>query len=516
MAFWLFILRSDFVIISTFHHYLWVMQKTFTISKSAFIRGLQCHKSLYLKKHYPELEDVVSEPQQMIFNKGTHVGLLAQQLFPGGVDLGKHIPNDFETSFSETNRLLHEGQNVIYEAGFRFNNLMCYMDIFVERDGKYYAYEVKGSTSVKDVNLWDIAFQYHVITSSGIELEDIFIVYLNNQYVRQGALDIHQLFRIESVKSRIARRLPKVKVYLDVMQEMLAKPDIPNVDIGQHCSVPYGCSFRGYCWKDVPDYSVFNISNLNANKKFDLYQKGIVKIADVPDDYALSRGQRLQVEAEKTGKTYINKPEIKKFVNSLHYPLYFLDFESFQSAIPLFDNSKPYQQTIFQYSLHILDKPGGTLQHKEFLAEPKGDPRIPFVEQLIKDLGTTGDIMVFNKSFESGQLRLIARTFPRYASAIKAINNRIVDLMTPFLRKHYYTTAMNGSYSIKKVLPALVPRFSYDNMNINNGMAASMLYENLYYETVPAIIDKTKKDLLEYCGLDTLAMVEILKVLEKV
>ena len=492
------------------------MQNTFTLSKSAFIRGLQCHKSLYLKKHYPEMEDVVSNSQQMIFNKGTNTGLLARQLFPGGVDLSNYIPNDFKTSLLETKRLLNEGQSVIYEAGFRFNNLMCYMDILVERNGKYYAFEVKGSTSVKDVNLWDIAFQYHVITSSGIELEDISIVYLNNQYVRQGALDIQQLFRVESVKSRITRRLPKVKAQLHVMQEMLAKPDIPNIDIGQHCSTPYGCSFRGHCWKDVPDYSVFNISNLNANKKFDLYQKGIVKVADVPDDYTLSLGQRLQVDAEKTGKTYINKPEIKKFVNSLQYPLYFLDFESFQSAIPLFDNSKPYQQTVFQYSLHILDKPGGTLQHVEFLAEPKGDPRIPFVEQLIQDLGKTGDIMVFNKSFESGQLKLIARAFPRYATAIKAINSRIVDLMTPFLRKHYYTPAMNGSYSIKKVLPALVPRFSYDNMDINNGMAASMSYENLYYETDKDISDKTKKDLLEYCGLDTLAMVEILKVLEKV
>ena len=261
---------------------------------------------------------------------------------------------------------------------------------------------------------------------------------------------------------------------------------------------------------------MFNISRLRANKKFDLYQKGILELTDIPDDYPLNTNQHLQVESEKTGKTFINNPEIKKFVRSLNYPLYFLDFETFQSAIPLFDRSKSYQQTVFQYSLHILDKPGGTLQHKEFLAEPKGDPRIPFIKQLIKDLDTAGDIVVYNRGFETSRLREIATFFPQYTAQVQAINSRVIDLMIPFSKKYYYTPEMKGSYSIKKVLPSLVPQFSYDDMDINNGMAASLSYENLYYEKDQAVIDKTKKDLLEYCQLDTLAMVEILKVLEKV
>jgi hypothetical protein len=492
------------------------MAHQYTLSKSAFIRGIQCYKSLYLKKHHPELEDKISESQQMVFDKGTNIGLLAQKLFPGGVDLGVYIPTDFEKAFTETEQLLEKGQNVIYEAGFRHDNLLCYMDILVKKNGKYYAYEVKGSSSLKPVYLWDTAFQYHVITSSGITLEDISVVYLNNQYVRHGNLDLQQLFIIESVKDRILPLQPKVKTQIQEMLNMLAQPDVPEIDIGLHCSDPYPCSFTGYCWKNIPDYSVFNLSKLWSRKKFELYQKGILEITDVPDDYPLNLGQRLQVKAEKTGKPHINKVEIKKFVNSLHYPLYFLDFESFQSAIPLFDNSKPYQQTVFQYSLHILGKLGGNLQHKEFLAEPKGDPRIPFIQQLVKDLGTTGDIIVYNKTFETTRLKEIAEVFPQYETKVQAINDRVVDLMLPFSKKHYHTPEMNGSYSIKKVLPALVPQFSYNKLDINNGMAASMSYENLYYETDPSVIDKTKKDLLEYCGLDTLAMVEILKVLEKV
>lgn len=490
------------------------MKKTTTnLSKSAFIRGLQCHKSLYFKKHNPELEDAVSESQQAIFDKGTNVGILAQELFAGGTDLGIYIPNNFSKVFTETKRLIEDDNINIYEAGFRFDNLLCFMDIIEKRDGKYYAYEVKGSTSVKDVYLWDTAFQYHVITSSGIELEDISVVHINNQYVRQENLNIQELFTIESVKDEILLLLPKVKEHIKRMRTMLNNNTAPQIDIGPHCSDPYGCSFMGHCWKDIPEYSVFNISRLSADKKFDLYNKGILKVSDIPDDYPLSSNQQLQVFAEKTGESTINKQEIKSFVDSLNYPLYFLDFETFNPAIPKFDQSKPYQQITFQYSLHIQEKPNGELIHKEFLAEANDDPRIPLIKQLIQDLNKFGDIVVYNKGFETGRLNEIARDFPGYQNQVCAINNRIVDLMTPFSQKHYYMPEMKGSYSIKKVLPALVPQLSYTDLNINQGGDASMAFESLYNETDKSNIEQTRKDLLEYCKLDTLAMVEIIEVL---
>lgn len=485
------------------------------LSKSAFIRGLQCHKSLYFKKHNPELEDTVSESQQAIFDKGTNVGVLAQELFADGADLGVYIPNNFSKVFTETNRLIKNYNINIYEAGFKYDNLLCFMDILEKRDGKSYAYEVKGSTSVKDVYLWDTAFQYYVITSSGIELEDISIVHINNQYVRRGDLNIQELFTIESVKDEILPLLPKVKEHIKRMRAMLNNNTAPLTDIGPHCSNPYGCSFMGHCWKDVPEYSVFNISRLSADKKFDLYKQGIVKVSDVPDDYPLSTNQQLQVFAEKSGESIIDKYEIKSFVDSLNYPLYFLDFETFNPAIPKFDQSKPYQQITFQYSLHIQEKPNGESIHKEFLAEAKDDPRPPFIEQLIKDLDKKGDIVVFNKGFETTRLKEIGRNFPEYETQINAINNRVVDLMILFSQKHYYTPEMKGSYSIKKVLPALVPQLSYANLNINQGGNASMAFENLYAETDKVKTEQTRKYLLEYCKLDTLAMVEILNKLKK-
>ena len=485
------------------------------ISKSAFIRGLQCHKSLYLKKHHPDLEDKISEAQQAIFDKGTNVGLLAQTLFPGGIDLGSYIPNNFAEVFKQTD-LLIQGEAPIYEAGFKYDGLLCFMDILAKKDGKWRAYEVKGSTSVKETYLWDTAFQYHVLTSSGIDLEEISVVFLNNQYVRNGELDLQELFTIESVKDRILALQPKVIEYIKQMKRMLVDVTIPAIDIGPHCHDPYACSFLGHCWKNIPDYSVFNISRLNKNKKFELFHNGTINISDVPDNFPLSHNQQLQVSSEKTRESIIDINQIKLFVDALNYPLYFLDFETFQSSIPVFDHLKPFQQICFQYSLHILDKPNGTLIHKEFLAEAKDDPRILFIQQLINDIGHSGDIIVYNKGFETARLNEIGINFPEYKRQTEAINNRVVDLMTPFSQKHYYTPEMKGSYSIKKVLPALVPELSYVNLNINEGGSASLAFAYLYDETNTETIKKTRDDLLAYCKLDTLAMVEILKILNLV
>lgn len=483
------------------------------ISKSAFIKGIQCHKSLYLKKYHPELEDEISESQKSIFEKGTNIGLLAQELFPGGKDLGKYIPHNFSQVFKETKESLLKENPIIYEAGFNFDNLLCFIDILAKKDGKWEAYEVKGSTSVKEVFLWDAAFQYYLITSSGIQLEDFSLVYINNQYVKDGELDINELFVIESLLDRIKPLQAQVKAHIKQMRAMLKDNSILVKDIGPHCDDPYSCSFKGHCWKHIPEYSIFDISRLSKDKKFELYKQGIINVSDIPEEFPLSHNQQLQVFSEKSGESILDSNEIRTFIEGLKYPLYFLDFETFNPAVPLFDSSKPYQQIVFQYSLHILDKPEGDLIHKEFLAEAIDDPRIPFIKQLIRDIGRNGDIVVFNQGFETARLKEIAESFPQYLADVLNINNRVVDLMLPFSRKHYYMPEMKGSYSIKKVLPALVPKYSYADLNISEGGAASLSFEGLYNETVDTKISTIRKDLLAYCKLDTLAMVEILKVL---
>jgi hypothetical protein len=485
-----------------------------TLSKSTYLRGKQCLKSLYLNWHHPELKDPISPMQHAIFSQGHDVGKLAQQLFSGGIDAGIYVPDHYQKSIEMTSRLIRESTGVIYEAGFSVDGLHCFIDILVRDGAQWKAFEVKSSTQVKPVNLLDAAFQYYVMTRSGLEISDISLVVLNTSYTRNGDLDIQQLFKIEPVLKQVLKLQERVKQDVENFIFTLGAPMAPVMDIGPHCYDPYDCDFHGHCWKHVPDYSIFNISQLSGNKKWELYRKGIMKFEDIPDDFKLNDSQWQQVVAELKGETHIDRSAVQKFLDDLTFPLYFLDFESFQPAVPLFELSRPYQQIVFQYSLHSLESQNAPLVHKSFLAETDGtDPRIHFIRQLIEDIGDRGDIIVFNRAFEAGRLNEIAANFPSFQFPISNIVSRIKDLMVLFQNRQYYAPGMKGSYSIKQVLPALVPGFSYENLAIGDGGSASHAFMSMYSETDPEKIRTTRENLLEYCKLDTLAMVEILKVL---
>lgn len=454
--------------------------------------------------------------QQAIFSQGTDVGKIAQQLFPGGIDAGLYVPANYARSIALTSQLIEDGSPVIYEAGFSFNGLHCFVDILVKDAEGWKAYEVKSSTQVKPVNLLDAAFQYYVITSCGLELADISLITLNTAYERIGELDISRLFKIESVYHQVLKRQDKIKQDVEDFFFTLNLPIVPVTDIGPHCTDPYDCDFHGYCWQHVPDYSIFNISRLTGDKKWELYRMGILRFEDIPADFNLNDSQWQQVKAELKGEKHIETETIREFLGGLKYPLYFLDFESFQPAVPMFDHSRPYQQIVFQYSMHIMESKTSGVRHLWFLAENDGnDPRIPFIQQLINDLGDEGDIIVFNRSFESSRLTELAVSFPEYEADVVRINSRMKDLMLIFQQRLYYVPEMKGSYSIKQVLPAMVPGFSYDNMPVGDGGSASMAFTSLITETDPEKISTTRQNLLEYCKLDTMAMVEIMKVLKE-
>jgi hypothetical protein len=487
-----------------------------TLSKSTFIRGTQCQKSLYLNWHHPELKDKLSSMQKAIFSQGTDTGILARQLFPGGIDAGIYVPDHYQESIDLTSRLIRENTDVIYEAGFSVNGLHCFIDILVRDGDGWKAYEVKSSTQVKPVTLLDASFQFYVMTTAGLKLTDISLVVLNTGYERIGDLDIRQLFRIETVFRQVLALQGRIQINIADFFRTLNAAFVPPMDIGPHCSDPYDCDFHGYCWQHVPDYSIFNISRLSADKKWELYRMCILRFEDIPPDFKLNFSQWQQVKSELKGETHIEKDPIRSFLEGLDYPLYFLDFESFQPAVPMFDHSHSYQQIVFQYSMHVLDSETSGLRHKSFLAEADGsDPRIPFIIRLIGDIGKKGDIIVFNKAFESGRLNEIASHFPNFQFQISSIVSRMKDLMVIFQQRLCYVPEMKGSYSIKQVLPALVPGFNYDNLAIGDGGSASMAFTTLMKETDLFKILSTRENLLEYCKQDTLAMVEILKVLRE-
>ena len=495
------------------------------LSKSSFIKGLQCDKHLYLYKYHYDEMDEFSEMQKAIFQRGTDVGVFAQKLFPGGITATEGAPPDYKKGLKKTGELTQQGGKIIYEAAFQFNEVLSIADIIVkEKNGlsrrsqvktKWNIYEVKSSTSISDTYLNDAALQYYVISNSGIEINDFSIIYINNQYIRKGELDITELFTIESVIDSILPLQNFVEENVERLKEVISKREMPGIDIGEHCHNPYTCSFFNYCRKHIPEDSIFDFSGMHLKKKYELYRDGIIKLDDIPDDYSLNKNNGIQLDIYKSGEPLIDKDAIENFLSDLNYPLFFMDFETFQPAVPFYDNSKPYQQIPFQYSIHLKEKKGGELRHFEFLAEPGEDPRVKFIEALLNDAKGEGDIVVYNKAFEITRLKEIARDFPEYSEEIEKLILRIKDLMIPFQRKYYYAPEMKGSYSIKAVLPALVPELSYDELEINEGGLASVAYESLQRETDLMFIAEIKEHLIEYCKLDTIAMVRIFDKLSK-
>lgn len=484
------------------------------LSKSSFIRGVQCEKHLYLYKyHYKEM-DQLSEMQKAIFKRGTDVGKLAQQLFSGGIDASPNSQFEYDKAVKLTNKLLNDKQKIIYEASFNFSDVLAVADIVVNEKSGLKIFEVKSSTSISETYIRDAALQYWVISNCGYKIKDFSITYINNQYVRKGKLDIKELFVTESVLKLILPLQKWVEENVNQFKKVLTKKVIPQIDIGEHCYDPYTCGFYEYCRKHIPENSIFDLSGIHLTKKYDLYRSGIVKLQDITDDIELSKNARLQVDIFKGKKDLIDKKAIKEFLFDLNYPIYFMDFETFQPAVPMFDNSKPYMQIPFQYSLHYKKNKNSKIEHFEFLAETGNDPRIKFIENLLRDTKSEGDILTYNKSFEVLRLKEIAEAFPKYKKEIEERISRVKDLMLPFQKKYYYTYKMQGSYSIKYVLPALIPELSYADLEINEGGLASVAFESLYFETDLMRIAEIRNNLLEYCKLDTFAMVKLLEKLE--
>lgn len=489
------------------------------LSKSTYVRGLQCHKNLYLNKYKKDLRNEQEESDESVFEQGIEVGKLAQQLFPKGVNSLPDKEFDYSDALNKTAQFIKEKQAVIYEAHFLFDDVICAVDILLFDGKKYKAIEVKSSTSISDVYIQDAALQYYVLTNAGIKIKDISIAYINNQYVRKGKINPKQLFINESVFDDAKQLQDDVKSNITVFKRILNSKKEPKKDIGVHCSSPYACDFIQHCWSHIPEYSIFNIANLRTNKKFELYNLGIIEFHQITTEAErkyLNEKHSMQVFAELEQRSYIDKNRIKTFIKDLQFPLYFLDFETINTALPLFENSRPYQQIVFQYSLHYLENAKSKLKHSEYLAEVNGtDPRVKFIEQLIKECGKTGDILTYNMTFEKTRLKELAEDFPTHKKDLENIINRLKDLMIPFKERWYYTPEMRGSFSIKYVLPALVPELSYKNLEIQNGGTAMNIYAQMASGSFTGDIEKTRKALLEYCHLDTYAMVKIWEVLRK-
>lgn len=504
------------------------------ISKSRYTAFCQCPKNMWLGVYHPETAAEVDPAAQARFDNGTEVGKLAKRLFPNTIDVTSHKADgslDIVAMLEKTRQLMADGTPVIAEAAFSHDGCYCAVDLLRRESNGWAIYEVK-NTGTKDENgnqekldkyLPDIAYQTWVLRQCGVNVTGINLVCLNSDYVRHGALDIQQLFIINDMRDAVQEELAKVPVRVPTALKLLSQKEEPDMDLSDNCNKPYRCAFLQHCMQQhgIPteEPTVFDLYGMWFSKKVENYRAGRITLADMQKQ-KLTSIQQLQIDCTLADKGYINHEGIRRFLDGLTYPLYFLDFETMQDAVPQYDGTHPYQQVTFQYSLHIKKDANAPFEHREFLAPSDGsDPRRPLAEQLCNDIPMGVCTTAYNKSFECGRLKELAVAFPDLAKHLLDIANHIVDLLDPFRGGHYYLPAMGGSFSIKKVLPALFPdddKLNYENLtgSVKNGGEAMTIFPQIK-DMLPTKAAAARESLLRYCELDTWAMVKVWEKLKE-
>lgn len=485
------------------------------LSKSKYCLLWQCPKLLWLEKHHPELKTGdAARDERMV--TGNEIGDLAMGLFGDFTEttvLKEDGWPDIKAMLEKTGQCIAEGVENICEAAFSYNGLYCAVDILRKEQDGYAIYEVKSATQAAEIYGVDIAYQKYVLEHCGVKVTGTYLVCIDSDYVRGEELDIRGLFKVVDMTDWVALESPQVEGRLRTAEKILAMETEPERDLGAHCSNPYTCAYWEHCAGHLPKPSVFDLYQLSGKKKFDYYRKCVVSFSDLLAEPKLNDKQLRQLRHQLTHREpEIDKAGISAFLDTLSYPIYFLDFETMQQPIPQFPGTKPYQQIPFQYSLHYIEAPGGELKHKEFLAESGTDPRRAIAESLCRDIPMHTCVTAYNRGFECGRIRELALQFPDLAPHLMNIRSNIRDLLVPFQAGYYYDRAMGGSFSIKSVLPALFPEdpaLDYHNLEgVHNGGEAMTVFPKIK-DMPPEEAAEARKNLLAYCKLDTYAMVKV-------
>ena len=512
------------------------------LSKSRYTAFCQCSKNLWLKVYKPD-QATIDSGAEARFEQGNSVGDLAMGLLGEYTEVTTYSEDgklDLKSMIEKTHKCLTEGVENICEASFAIKGNYCAVDILHKTSGGFAIYEVKSSSFPEfngkkaqlDKYVPDIAYQKWVLEQCGVNVTGTYLVCLNSDYRLDGDLDLKQLFVIIDMAEQIQNEYDKVPSKVAIAQKMLQNTEEPDIDLGLYCKKPYDCAFFAYCMKEhgvplpakIGDQayisSVFELNgtSFHFDKKLDFYKRGIITADDmkahVEEFDARSQNQILAIPDNNGPVTpRINKEGIREFLSTLSYPLYFLDFETMQMAVPEYQGIKPYQQIPFQYSLHYIEEEGGELRHKEYLAQSDGsDPRRGLAEQLCKDIPLGVCTTAYNKAFECARIKEMAETYPDLALHLIDIRDHIKDFLDPFRAWYYYLPAMRGSFSIKSVLPALCPNDPYLDYHqlpvVHNGGEAMTIFPKIK-DMEPEEQKRVRDGLLQYCGLDTLAMVKV-------
>ncbi len=486
------------------------------LSKSRFIAGQQCELRLWNDVYRRELATAWGDTQQAIFDRGTRIGELACKRYPGGVMVG-YKPWEREAAIAETRRLMgDESVPAIYEAAIEHKKLYARVDILVRNGSAWDLVEVKASTRPdKEVFLQDVAVQYWAAIGAGLDITSAGVLVLNRAYVHEGGdYDLQRLFGFGDATEFCIQAHAGIEADVSRFQAMLAARHPPEIGIGDHCFSPYECPYYANCSAGlpVPDYPVTSLYRLRAPQREELARAEIEEIAEIPDDFALNELQSRMRRSIIDGRPWIS-PGLQAVLENLDTPAYFLDFEAFQPALPRYAGTRPFDAIPFLYSVHRRAA-DGELEHHEYLHEIDSDPRRAIAERLLDDLGTSGRIVVYS-GYDRQMINDLIAANPNLAAPLQSLLDRLWDLL-PVVRANYYHPDLHGSFSIKAVLPVVNPEAGWSDLDIADGMAAAMAYENALGISDSEQREKTFNQLRAYCRQDTLAMVELYDALKEI
>lgn len=488
------------------------------LSKSRYCRGLQCKKMLWLEQYKPDVKKEINNDD--ILEQGNMVHEVARYLFGDNINI-KYNDN-LNEMIKDTYKVIENNKDIIItEASFNYENNFCSVDILIKKNDIYEIYEVKSSTEVKDNYINDASYQYYVLTNLGFKVNKCSVVVINRDYVRHGDIELDKLFMITDVTDEIIKLQPIIKNNIMDINKYLDNKEEVDKDIDINCFKPYMCPFFDYCTRNIDSNNVFKLAGMHKSTMIKYYKEGLYNFKDllnteIDDNYKQQMMYDLGIEKED----YIDKEKLKEFLDSLSYPLYFLDFETYALPIPPYDLMHPYEKIPFQYSLHYILEEDGEVKHSEFLGNPKEDPRRELAESLVRDIPKDCCTLAYNMGFEKGVIKKLASLYPDLREHLLNIYDNIKDLMIPFKYRYYYTKDMHGSYSIKYVLPALYPgdkELDYHNLDlVHNGSEAMNTFTGMINMNDDEI-KYVRDNLLKYCYLDTYAMVKIYdKIKQKV
>ena len=484
------------------------------LSKSRYMAGKQCHLRLWNECFARELATPIDEAQQAIFDTGHEVGELAMGRYPGGVMIAEG-PRELAAARERTSAVMAGDAPAIFEAAFEHQGVTCRVDVLVRApNGEWDLVEVKSTGSAKDVHVEDLAVQAWIVRGAEVKVRSAGILTLNTKYVYKGGeLDLGALFKIHDRTDEVAELAEPLSLELLEQKAVLAGERAPEVAPSPHCHKPYPCKFHDHCWENVrvPLHPLTDLPGMRGENIAKWEEQGIVDILDLPEEADLKHLQERARQCVRTGHNY-RGPGLAAALAEPSFPIHHLDFESFMPVIPRYPGTRPFHALPVQWSNHI-EHEDGSLEHRQFLWTKQEDPRPACARSLLDAVGEVGTIVIYSP-YEVRMVKELMEVVPEHRAALMRLLPRMWDLH-PIIKEHFYHCAFRGSFSIKSVLPALVPEMSYEGLDIADGRTAQLEYRRMIDAEDAVERERIRKALLSYCEQDTLAMLKLREALAR-